>query len=122
MPIFSAPDGTALSFRLLGSGGDPVVCLPGGPMRAGAYLGDLGGLGARLAVLDPRGTGGSDVPADPGTYRCDRQVEAVEALRKHLGLARLDLHGHTAGASLALLNDARNPGQLRRQTQKQKRH
>ncbi|SEF32082.1 Pimeloyl-ACP methyl ester carboxylesterase [Amycolatopsis pretoriensis] len=113
MPIFSAPDGTALSFRLLGSGGEPVVCLPGGPMRAGAYLGDLGGLD-RLAVLDLRGTGDSDVPADPGTYRCDRQVEDVEALRKHLGLDRFDLLGHSAGASLAVLYAARYPGRLRR--------
>jgi hypothetical protein len=100
MPIFSAPDGTALSCRLLGSGGEPVVCLPGGPMRAGAYLGDLGGLGARLAVLDLRGTGESGVPADPGTYRCDRQVEDVEALRKHLGLDRLDLLIAPVGAGI----------------------
>ncbi|MEV7040348.1 alpha/beta hydrolase [Amycolatopsis sp. NPDC051061] len=116
MPIFSAPDGTALAFRFSGSGGEPVVCLPGGPMRAGTYLGDLGGLGARrrLAVLDARGTGASEEPADPATYRCDRQVEDVEALRKHLGLERLDLVGHSAGASLAVLYAARYPGRLRR--------
>ncbi|VVJ21084.1 Hydrolase [Amycolatopsis camponoti] len=116
MPIFSAPDGTALCFYLFGSGGAPLVCLPGGPMRAGAYLGDLGGLGARrrLAVLDARGTGGSEVPGDPSTYRCDRQVEDVEALRKHLGLEQLDLLGHSAGASLAVLYAARYPGRLRR--------
>jgi pimeloyl-ACP methyl ester carboxylesterase len=116
MPIFSAPDGTALAFRLFGSGGEPVACLPGGPMRAGAYLGDLGGLGARrrLAVPDLRGTGESEAPADPATYRCDRQVEDVEALRKHLGLERLDLLGHSAGASLAVLYAARYPGRLRR--------
>ncbi|GAB3151883.1 alpha/beta hydrolase [Amycolatopsis stemonae] len=117
MPIFPAPDGTALACRLLGSGGEPpLVCLPGGPMRAGAYLGELGGLAARrrLAVPDLRGTGESEEPADPATYRCDRQVEDVEALRKHLGLERFDLLGHSAGASLAVLYAARYPGRLRR--------
>src|SRR5207302_8564180 len=68
----------------------------------------------RLAVPDLRGTGESEAPADPATYRCDRQVEDVEALRKHLGLERLDLLGHSAGASLAVLYAARYPGRLRR--------
>ncbi len=117
MPIFSAPDGTGLAVHLAGSGAEPpVVCLPGGPMRAGAYLGDLGGLGAhrRMAVLDLRGTGDSAEPVDPGTYRCDRQVEDVEALRKHLGLDRFDLLGHSAGASLAVRYAERYPERLRR--------
>ncbi|WP_410169435.1 alpha/beta fold hydrolase, partial [Actinacidiphila rubida] len=84
MPTFSAPDGTVLSYRTAGGeGGAPLVCLPGGPMRASAYLGDLGGLAAhrRLVLLDLRGTGGSAVPEDRATYRVDRQVPDVEALR-----------------------------------------
>jgi proline iminopeptidase len=99
--FFSAPDGTTLAFHLNGEG-DPLVCLPGGPMMDAAYLQDLGGIDAdrQLVLLDLRGTGDSAVPADPASYRCDRQVADVEALRQHLGLERMDLLGHSAGANL----------------------
>ncbi|MEE1808977.1 alpha/beta fold hydrolase [Streptomyces sp. BE133] len=114
MPIFHAYDGTELAYRLLGSGA-PLICLPGGPMRAGAYLGDLGGLSAhrQLVVLDLRGTGDSAVPDDPSTYRCDRLVDDVEALREHLGHEHIDLLAHSASANLAELYAARHPKRLR---------
>ena len=110
MPAFFAPDGTELAYRVSGEG-RPVICLPGGPMQDAEYLGELGGLSAhrRLVPLDPRGTGRSATPADPTSYRCDRQVDDVEALREHLALDRLDLLAHSAGANLALLYAARHP-------------
>ena len=85
-------------------------------MRASAYLGDLGGLTAhrRLVLLDLRGTGDSAIPADPATYRCDRQVDDVEALRVHLGLDRVDLLAHSAGGNLATLYAARYPQRVAR--------
>ncbi len=85
-------------------------------MQASAYLGDLGGLSAhrRLVLLDLRGTGESATPADSGTYRCDRQVDDVEALRAHLGLDRIDLAGHSAGGSLAVQYAARFPDRIGR--------
>jgi pimeloyl-ACP methyl ester carboxylesterase len=116
MAAFTAPDGTALAYRLVGeAGGEPVVCLPGGPMRAAAYLGDLGGLAGRrrLVLPDLRGTGASGIPADPATYRCDRQVEDVEALREHLGLDRIDLLAHSAAGDLAILYAAAHPRRVR---------
>ncbi|MBY8339415.1 alpha/beta hydrolase [Streptomyces spinosirectus] len=115
MPTFSAPDGTELAYHLRGEGPSLVV-LPGGPMRASAYLGDLGGLTAhrRLVLLDLRGTGDSAAPADPATYRCDRLVDDVEALRVHLGLERMDLLAHSAGGSLAMLYAARHPERVSR--------
>ncbi|NXY94066.1 alpha/beta hydrolase [Streptomyces sp. BR123] len=115
MPTFTSYDGTPLGYRVLPgpgpAGGPDLVCLPGGPMLDSAYLGDLGGLAAhrRLVLLDPRGTGSSAVPEDPATYRCDRQVDDVEALRRHLGLDRMDLLAHSAGANLAALYAARHP-------------
>jgi pimeloyl-ACP methyl ester carboxylesterase len=112
---FPAYDGTRLAYRRIGDG-EPLICLPGGPMQASAYLGDLGGLSAHrsLVLLDLRGTGDSAVPADPAGYRVDRLVADVEAQREHLGLDRIDILGHSAGGVLAVLYAARHPDRLRR--------
>lgn len=114
MPTFSAPDGTRLAYRVLG-GGDPVICVPGG-FADSTYLGDLGGLAAhrQLVVLDVRGTGRSAVPDDPSTYRCDRLVDDVEALREHLGLAAIDLLAHSGGVNIATRYAAQHPKNVRR--------
>lgn len=111
MPVFRAGDGTELAYHVQGDGA-PLVCVPGGPMRDSVYLGDLGGLSAsrRLVILDLRGTGQSAVPADPASYRCDRLVDDVAELRDHLGLDRMDLLGHSAGANIAVRYAARHPG------------
>lgn len=116
MPTFAADDGTTIAYQVLGDGGEPVVCLPGGPMRAAAYLADLGGLPRhrQLIMLDLRGTGASARPPDPASYRCDRLVADVEALRRHLGSDRLDLLGHSAGTNLAAGYAARHPERVGR--------
>lgn len=115
MDTFHGGDGTRLAYHRSGVG-SPLICVPGGPMRASAYLGDLGGLSAHhtLVLLDLRGTGGSAVPDDPATYRCDRLVEDVEALRAQLGLDRVDLLGHSAGAAVAVLYAVRHPDRIGR--------
>ncbi|MFD5397413.1 alpha/beta fold hydrolase [Streptomyces sp. NPDC127097] len=113
MPTFSAHDGTTLAYHVSGDG-PPVICLPGGPMQDSAYLGDLGGLAAhhRLIRLDLRGTGRSAIPADAASYRCDRLVDDVEALREHLGLESADLLAHSAGANLAVRYAGRHPDRV----------
>ena len=115
MATFYGGDGTRLAYHQAGEG-DPLICLPGGPMQASAYLGDLGGLSAHraLVLLDLRGTGESAVPADPASYRCDRLVDDVEALRAHLGQDRIDVLGHSAGGSLAVLYATRYPERIGR--------
>jgi pimeloyl-ACP methyl ester carboxylesterase len=123
MPAFESYDGTVLAYTVLActggdDGGPALVCLPGGPARNPVYFGDLGGLGRAagrdLIMLQTRGTGDSAVPADTATYRCDRQVGDVEALRAHLGRGRLDLLAHSAAANLAILYAARYPDRIRR--------
>jgi len=115
MTSFASYDGTEIFYRELGDGA-PLVCLPGGPARAGVYLGDLGGLSRhrRLIVPDQRGSGQSGDPADQETLRVDRLVEDVEALRAHLGLERMDLLAHSAGAVLATMYAAVYPQRLSR--------
>lgn len=113
MPTFSAHDGTDLAYHVFGEG-IPVICLPGGPMQDTDYLGELGGLSAhrQLIMVDLRGTGRSATPEDAASYRCDRLVDDVEALREHLGLDRFDLLAHCAGANLAALYTARHPDRV----------
>ncbi|MEU8034544.1 alpha/beta hydrolase [Streptomyces sp. NPDC049099] len=114
MGSFISYDGAELAYRVSGTG-KPLVCLPGGPQQS-TYLGDLGGLSAhrKLIRLDLRGTGLSAVPQDLVSCRCDRLVDDVEALRRHLGLERMDLLAHSAGANLAVRYLGRHPERIGR--------
>ncbi len=113
MSVLSAHDGTQLAYHVLGEGA-AVICLPGGPMQDSTYLGDLGGLSGHLQLIlfDYRGTGQSETPTDTSTYRCDHLVDDVEALREHLGLDRIDLLAHSAGANVAALYAVRYPERI----------
>jgi pimeloyl-ACP methyl ester carboxylesterase len=115
MPRFRSWDGTELAYRVNGSG-PPLVCIPGGPGQAVEYLGDLGGLRDHntLILLDNRGTGASEVPRDPVTYRVDHLVQDVEALRVHLKLDRMDLFGHSASGGVCLLYAAAHADRIDR--------
>jgi pimeloyl-ACP methyl ester carboxylesterase len=114
MSWLTSYDGTRLHYELLGEG-PPLLCLPGGPGRSGAYLEDLGGLaGTRTLVrLDARATGRSEVPADPATLRFDALARDVEAVREHLGAQSLDVLGHSAGALVAQVWAGEHPKRVR---------
>ena len=103
-------DGRALAFRRSGEG--PVlVCHPGGPGFSSRCLADLAGLAERftLVLLDPRGTGASDRPADPRSYATADYMADVEELRRHLGLERMHLLGHSHGGVVAIAYAAAHP-------------
>jgi pimeloyl-ACP methyl ester carboxylesterase len=113
VPTFASYDGTKLSYAVVGAG-PPLLCLPGGPGRAAAYLEDLGGLAAdrTLVLLDARATGRSEVPPDPATLRFDRLADDVEALRAHLQLEQADVLAHSAGTVVAQAWAAAHPEQV----------
>jgi pimeloyl-ACP methyl ester carboxylesterase len=112
---FRTSDGRTLAYRRLGSG--PVlVCHPGGPGFSSRYFGHLAGLGSRfaLALLNPRGTEGSDPPGDPRAYTTGDYVADLDEFREHLGLERMLLLGHSHGGVVAQAYAARRPERIER--------
>lgn len=103
-------DGRTLAYRTTGAG--PIlICHPGGPGLSASYLTDLGGIGESftLVLLDPRGTGGSDSPADSGAYQLADYVADLEELRRQLGLEQISLLGFSHGAMVALAYGIAHP-------------
>jgi proline-specific peptidase len=114
MSSFRTADGRTIAYRRRGAG--PVlVCHPGGPGFSGAEFGELAGLADRLTLvfLDPRGTGGSDPPADPA-YTLEDYVADLEQLRGELGLDRLNALGFSHGGMVAMAYAIAHPAGVER--------
>ena len=110
---FSTDDGRSLAYERRGSG--PVlVCHPGGPGFSARLFDDAAGLDESftLVLLDPRGTGGSDRPADATAYRIEDYVDDLEELRRHLGLEAIDLLGWSHGGIVAMAFAAAHPARV----------
>ena len=111
----AAADGCRLAVHSAGDG-SPVLCVPGGPGRAAEYLEDLGGLSRsrRLLVLDNRGTGASELPADRSSLQFPRLADDLDDVRRELALSPADVLGHSAGCPVVLLDAARRVDGVRR--------
>jgi len=114
-PHLKTQDVRTLAYRRVGRG-PTLVCHGGGPGFSAFYFGDLAGVGERLelVLLDPRGTGGSDRPADARAYDVEDYSNDVEELREHLGLERINLLGHSHGGVVAIDYAARFPDRVDR--------
>ncbi|POH63578.1 MULTISPECIES: alpha/beta fold hydrolase [Cryobacterium] len=120
MPSFASHDETVLHYDVLtpdAAGAPerpPLVVLAGGPARHPEYLGDLAGLTLlrTLVVLHQRGVGASSPSPTAPAASWPALADDVEALRRHLGLAEIELLGHSAGTRVALAYAARHPHRL----------
>ena len=54
------------------------------------------------------------MPDDATSFRCDRLVGDVEALREHLGLETIDVLAHSAGANLVAMYSSTHPDRISR--------
>ncbi|HEX6443580.1 MAG TPA: alpha/beta fold hydrolase [Streptosporangiales bacterium] len=119
--VVTVPTGSRLAVVHLPARGrvhrPPVVVVHGGPgvpdlpANATAFA-PLAAHGSDVYLYAQLGTGRSGRLADPRGYTADRGVADLEALRRHLGLARMVLVGHSYGAALAADYLAGHPGRV----------
>ncbi len=96
--------GGRIWYRAVGGGtGTPLILIHGGPGISSGYLKSMEVLGEDRVVVryDQLGAGKSDVVTDTSLFAISRFVEELETLRRHLGLERMDLYGHSWGSILA---------------------
>jgi pimeloyl-ACP methyl ester carboxylesterase len=117
MPAYTGADAAPLHYDVLGTPRErarPLVMLAGGAALHPSYLGDLAGLGEDNELVAPhlRGVGNSPMPEQVTLGSYWHQAADVECLRAHLGLERVLLVGHSAGARLAIAYAAQYPRRL----------
>ncbi|MDZ4862484.1 MAG: alpha/beta hydrolase [Gemmatimonadota bacterium] len=97
--------GDTLAYRLVGSGRDTLLVIPGGGALGSRYLETaLAPLGQShlLVFIDPRGRGGSSVTTQPESLSLARDARDLAALHDSLHLGTVGLIGHHWGAGVAL--------------------
>jgi proline iminopeptidase len=108
-------NGVLLYYEAFGRG-PTLLILHGGPGASHDYfLPYLVPLARthRLVFIDERGSGKSQKLEDPKGYTIENMAEDVEAVRRALGLDRVDLLGHSYGGTLAQAYALKYQGNLR---------
>jgi proline iminopeptidase len=92
--------------------GAPLVLCHGGPGLWDMFTDVTARLAGRATVIrwDQRGCGRSEPCAGPWTS--ERFVADLDAVRRHFGLDRMALLGHSWGAQLALSYTLAHPGRV----------
>lgn len=110
----TTPDGVELYYRTVGSGPQAVV-LPGRLF----LWDDFRQLapGRRLIFYDMRNRGRSDAVRDTTALGLEREVQDLEAVRRHFGLQRFSLVGYSYLGLLAVLYALEHPEAVERLVQ-----
>ena len=114
---FPGADGVRLAHRKVGTGAKVVVFLSGGAgmsLTNAAPIEALAGPARSVVFYDQRGSGLADPVTDPELLSLDHHVRDLEALRLHLGVQRIVLVGHGAGAPIAAEYAADHPTHVER--------
>ena len=96
--------GGEIWYRVSGNGpGAPLLVVHGGPGLSHDYLLPLESLGRDRPVIfyDQLDCGRSDHPGASANWQVGRFVDEIQALRRHLGLSRFHILGHSWGGLLA---------------------
>jgi pimeloyl-ACP methyl ester carboxylesterase len=111
---FAEVNAVRLYYERHGDSGDPLVFVHG-------YTGDITDWRLQIAefdrdyrilVMDLRGHGRSEAPADRHSYTVALMTEDVEGLVRQVGFARYHLVGHSMGGAIAQEIALRDPQQL----------
>jgi proline iminopeptidase len=109
--------GVRIHYLVLGSGPDAVVAVHGGPGAGiGSLLPELAPLAERFTVVfyDQRGGGQSELPEDTELLGAHHHVGDLEAVRRYLGLERMNLVALSFGAVLVARYAEMHPERVER--------
>src|SRR6184192_1805061 len=110
-------DGIDLFYTIVGTSGDYVLVLSGGPgedIRSMQGIADELGKKYRCIMWEQRGTGRSKLPKyDASTINLNAYVEDIEALRQHLHAEKFIVIGNSWGMILGLAYAGTHPNAVR---------
>ena len=105
----------SIYYKVMGKG-QPIILVHGGPGLDHRYMfqafQDLA-KDYRVIFYDQRGTGASQCKLSDRSVTIEQFVEDLDAVRRHLGLRRINLLGHSWGGLLAVHYTVRHPQNVR---------
>lgn len=110
-------EGVRLFYRTVGSAADTMVVVHGGPGLDMEYLAvDLQPLADAITLVfyDQRGGGRSSLVSDSVQLDARWFAEDLESVRRHFGLERMAILGHSWGTGVAALYGMRYPERIER--------